>query len=225
MLNTQPQALKPGERTNAEGKPVSNKILLSITDEEYKVIRPHLQFVTMPHHLTLHEPHRIVKSVFFPNEGLISLVIELKNGKSVEAGLLGNEGAAGVTVVLGLDRTPLRHIVQIAGTGFGIKTSTLQDLLPSAPQFGSILGRYAAGLAMQVAQTAACNRVHKVEERLARWLLLAQDRIESGTIHITPGFPCNHARHRSLECKPRGGHITESGIDFAHPRGDQDHEP
>src|SRR5215469_7819295 len=218
MLNTQPRPLKPGERTNAEGKAVSNKILLSITDEEYKVIRPHLQFVTMPHHLTLHEPHRIVKSVFFPNEGLISLVIELKNGKSVEAGLLGNEGAAGVTVVLGLDRTPLRHIVQIAGSGFRIKTSTLQDLLHSAPQFVSILSRYAAGLAMQVAQTAACNRVHKVEERLARWLLLAQDRIDSGTIPITQDFLATMLGTDRSSVSLAAGILQKAGL-ISHTRG------
>src|ERR1700733_7098188 len=95
---------KPGERTNPDGKPVRNKILLSIPDVEYRLIRPHLEYLELPHHLSLHEPHRPVKHLHFPNEGLISLVVELKNGKSVEAGLLGNEGVAGMPAVLGMVR-------------------------------------------------------------------------------------------------------------------------
>ena len=84
MLST----VRPGERTNGEGKAVSNRLLLSLSDEEYGIIRPHLQFLAMPHGLILHEAHKTLKYVHFPNEGLISLVVELKNGKSVEAGSL-----------------------------------------------------------------------------------------------------------------------------------------
>jgi CRP-like cAMP-binding protein len=157
-------------------------------DEEYRTIRPHLKFLTLPHHLSLHEPHRTLKFLHFPNKGLISLVVELKNGKSVEAGLVGNEGASGVPAVLGLSRSPLQEIVQIEGNGFRINVATLREVLRSTPQLQMILSRYAAGLAMQVAQTAACNRIHKIEERLARWLLIAQDRVDSGIVPITHDF-------------------------------------
>jgi CRP-like cAMP-binding protein len=138
--------------------------------------------------MSLHQPHRTVKFAHFPNEGLISLVVELKDGKSVEAGLLGKDGAAGMPAVMGLSRSPLREVVQITGNGFRVKISTMREILQSSPQIHVILGRYAAGLAMQVAQTAACNRLHKIEERLARWLLIAQDRLESGTVNITHDF-------------------------------------
>jgi CRP-like cAMP-binding protein len=129
-----------------------------------------------------------VQFAHFPNEGLISLVVELKDGKTVEAGLLGNEGASGMPAVLGLRRSPLREIVQIAGKGFRVKVDALREILPSAPGLQAILSRYAAGLAMQVAQTAACNRLHKIEKRLARWLLIAQDGVDSGTLPITHDF-------------------------------------
>jgi CRP-like cAMP-binding protein len=155
---------------------------------EFSSIRHHLQFVDLPHHLSLHQPHRTVQFAHFPNEGLISLVVELKDGKTVEAGLLGNDGASGMPAVLGLGRSPLREIVQIAGNGFRVKVDTLREILPSAPGLRAILSRYAAGLAMQVAQTAACNRLHKIEKRLARWLLIAQDRVDSGTLPITHDF-------------------------------------
>jgi CRP-like cAMP-binding protein len=159
-----------------------------VPDVEFSSIRHHLQFVDLPHHLSLHQPHRTVQFAHFPNEGLISLVVELKDGKTVEAGLLGNDGASGMPAVLGLGRSPLREIVQIAGNGFRVKVDTLREILPSAPGLRAILSRYAAGLAMQVAQTAACNRLHKIEKRLARWLLIAQDRVDSGTLPITHDF-------------------------------------
>jgi CRP-like cAMP-binding protein len=188
MATVKLQVVQPGERTSPEGKPVSNRLLLALRDEEFRSIRPHLEFVNLPHHLSLHQPHRTVRFAHFPNEGLISLVVELNDGKSVEAGLLGKDGASGMPAVLGLSRSPLREIVQITGNGFRVKISTLREILESHPQMHMILGRYAAGLAMQVAQTAACNRLHKIEERLARWLLIAQDRLESGTVSITHDF-------------------------------------
>ncbi len=188
MAISKPQVMQPGERTNPNGKPIRNKPLLAMPDKEFRSIRPHLEFVNLPHHLTLHEPHRTVQFAHFPNAGLISLVVELKDGKSVEAGLLGNDGASGMSAVLGLSRSPLREIVQIAGNGFRVKISTLREILPSTPQMQIILSRYAAGLAMQVAQTAACNRIHRIEERLARWLLIAQDRVDSGIVPITHDF-------------------------------------
>ncbi len=182
------QATQPGERTSPGGKPVRNKLLLALGDEEFHSLRPHLEFVNLPHHMSLHQPHRTVKFAHFPNEGLISLVVELKDGKSVEAGLLGKDGAAGMPAAMGLSRSPLREVVQITGNGFRVKISAMREVLRSSPQIHVILGRYAAGLAMQVAQTAACNRLHKIEERLARWLLIAQDRLESGTVNITHDF-------------------------------------
>ena len=90
--------------------------------------------------------------------------------------------------VLGLSRSPLREIVQIEGDAFRVRVNALRELLPSTPILQATLNRYAAGLAMQVAQTAACNRLHKIEERLSRWLLIAQDRLDSGIVPITHDF-------------------------------------
>jgi len=182
------QVIQPGERTSPEGKPIRNKLLLSISDAEFRLIRPLLKFVSLPHHETLHQPHRIVRFAYFPNDGLISLVVEMHDGTSVEAGLLGRDGASGISAVLGLPRSPLREIVQISGEGLMLRISALREILPSTPELQMILNRYAAGLAMQVAQTAACNRIHKVEQRLARWLLIAQDRVESGAVPLTHDF-------------------------------------
>jgi CRP-like cAMP-binding protein len=188
MALTKLAIVQPGERTNPTGKPVRNNLLLAIPDQEFRKIRSRLQFIDLPHHLTLHQPHQSVRFAHFPNAGLISLVVELKDGRTVEAGLLGNEGASGMPAVLGLSRSPLREIVQIAGDAFRVRVDALKELLPSTPILQATLNRYAAGLAMQVAQTAACNRLHKIEERLSRWLLIAQDRVNSGIVPITHDF-------------------------------------
>ncbi|HEX4001067.1 MAG TPA: Crp/Fnr family transcriptional regulator [Candidatus Acidoferrales bacterium] len=182
------RTLHPGERTNPEGKPVSNKILLGIPDIEYGLLRPHLRYLDMPHHLSLHEPREKIEYAYFPNRGMVSLVIVTEAGKSVEVGVLGNEGFAGAPIAVGLRRSTVAEVVQIAGDGFRVGMAAMQRVLPSAPRLQAMLSRYAVLQGMQVAQTAACNRLHAVEQRLARWLLLAQDRVDSGQINLTHDF-------------------------------------
>jgi CRP-like cAMP-binding protein len=180
--------LQSGERTNPAGKPVCNKILLSIPDGEYRTIRPCLEHLILPSHLTLHEPGEALEHVYFLNDGLISLIVPMKNGQSVEAGVVGNEGVAGVPIAVGLTRSPVREIVQISGEGFKLRTREMGNILKSAPEFQMILTRYAVVQGMQVAQTVACNRLHRIEQRLARWLLMAQDRVDSASVAMTHDF-------------------------------------
>jgi CRP-like cAMP-binding protein len=176
------------ERTTSDGKPVANQILLSIPDNEFSAIGPHLEPVGLPRHSILHEPSEKLNFAYFPNAGLISLVVAMEDGKTVEAAVVGNEGAAGIPSAVSLTRSPLREVVQIAGDGFRVKVGTLQDVLKSAPELQMMLSRYAVIQGIQVAQTAACNRLHDVEQRLARWLLMAQDRVDGGSILITHDF-------------------------------------
>ena len=180
--------MQSGERTNAAGKPVSNKILLSISDSEYTPLRPHLEYVRLPNHLVLHERGGKLEFAYFLNRGLISLVVVMKDGKTAEAGVVGNEGFIGTPAVVGLSRGPLRAVVQITGDGFRVKVGALQNTLESTPHLQLMLNRYAVVRSMQVAQTAACNRLHEIKQRLARWLLMTQDRVDSGALPITHDF-------------------------------------
>ena len=180
--------MQSGERTNAAGKPVGNKILLSISDSEYNSLRPHLEYVRLPNHLTLHEGGEKLDFAYFPNSGLISLVVVMKDGKTAEAGVVGNEGFTGTPAVVGLSKGPLRAVVQVTGDGFRVKVGALQNTLESTPQLQLMLNRYAVVRSMQVAQTAACNRLHDIKQRLARWLLMTQDRVDSGVLPITHDF-------------------------------------
>ena len=182
------QIMQPNERTTTAGNRVGNKILLSISDKEYTLVRPHLEFLSMPHHLSLYEPGQPLEFVHFPNTGMVSLVIATKDGKTVEVGEVGREGFAGIQAAVGINRNQVREIVQIAGDGFRVRMGALKSVLQSAPELQRILIRYAVVQGMQFAQTAACNRLHNIEQRLARWLLITQDRVDSATLAITHDF-------------------------------------
>jgi CRP-like cAMP-binding protein len=182
------QVVQSGERTNTEGKPVSNLILLSISDSDYSSLRPHLEYVSMPNHLVLHEGGKKLEFAYFPNRGLVSLVVAMKDGKTAEAGIVGNEGFTGTPAAVGLSRSPLQAVVQITGDGFRVEVAALQNTLESTPHLQLMLSRYAVVQGMQVAQTAACNRLHDIKQRLARWLLMTQDRVDSESLPITHDF-------------------------------------
>lgn len=179
--------MHPSARTCGT-KQVRNLLLLSSPESGYLLLCPYLEFVNLPHRRCLHEAHQRIDFLYFPNAGLTSLVVALKDGKTVEAGLVGNEGVSGMSGVLGLNRSPLREVVQISGDGFRRRLEKVKDILRFTPHLQGAMNRFAAGLAMQVAQTAACNRLHNVEHRLARWLLMAQDRAESDLLPITHDF-------------------------------------
>jgi CRP-like cAMP-binding protein len=188
MATRRLQVVRSGERTNPAGKPVSNKILLSIPDAEYRLIRPHLEFLDLPNRLRLHEPPEKLQFAYFPNSGLVSIVVATKGGRDVEAGVVGCEGVVGTALAVGLDKSPLREVVQIEGAAFKVASRALQDTLPKTPDLQMRLSRYAVLHGMQVAQTAACNRLHDVAQRLARWLLMAQDRVDAAILPITHDF-------------------------------------
>ena len=182
------RVVQSGERTNAQGKPVSSLILLSISNSDYSSLRPHLEYVSLPNHLVLHEAGGKLEFAYFPNRGVISLVVVMKDGRTAEAGIVGNEGFTGTLAAVGLSRSPLHTVVQITGDGFRVEVGALQNTLEFAPHLQLMLSRYAAIRGMQVAQTAACNRLHDIGQRLARWLLMTQDRVDSGSLAITHDF-------------------------------------
>src|SRR5579863_1655864 len=177
-----------GERTNADGKPVSNKVLLAMPDNEYELMRADLMQIDLPDHLSLHEPTQNIEFVYFPNRGMVSQVVVTKDGRTVEVGVVGNEGYVGAGLAAGLSRSPVREIIQIAGDGSRMLGNVLERILRSAPQLQLILNRHTGLQGMQVAQTAACNRLHDIQQRLSRWLLMTQDRVDSGLLPITHDF-------------------------------------
>jgi CRP-like cAMP-binding protein len=125
---------------------------------------------------------------YFPNDGLLSLVVVLAEGKTVEAGIVGKEGLVGIPALAGLNRSPLREVVQITGDGLRMPVSKLTEFLREASHLRHEMERFSVLLGLQMAQTAGCNRLHGIEQRLARWLLMAQDRVSSASLPITHDF-------------------------------------
>ena len=176
------------ERTNIGGKHVTNKVLLATPDNEYQLMRSDLTYVDLPNHLSLHEPTQSIDFVYFPNRGMVSQVVVTKDGRTVEVGVVGNEGYVGAGLAVGLSRSSVREIVQISGDGFRMMGNALERILRSAPRLQMISSRHSGLQGMQVAQTAACNRLHDIQQRLARWLLMTQDRVNLGVLPITHDF-------------------------------------
>lgn len=182
------QIVRPGERTNFEGKPIANTILLAIPDEEFAAIREVLHYLDLPHYTVLHEPRKKLEYAYFLNTGMASLVFNTNHRESVEVGVIGNEGFAPIPVAAGIRHSPHEAIMQISGDGFQLPVDNLQAALKTSPQLQKLLSRYATVHGLQAAQTAGCNRLHDLEQRLARWLLLIQDRVGSGLLRITHEF-------------------------------------
>ena len=182
------QVLRPGERTNIEGRPVRNSILLAIPDEEFAGIRGTLQFLDLPLYVVLHEARKKLEYAYFLNSGMASSVFNTNGGESVEVGVTGNEGFTPIPAAAGIRHSPHEVMMQVSGNGFRMPVDELQAVLRSTPQLQTLLNRYATVHGLQTAQTAGCNRLHALEQRLARWLLLIQDRVGSGLLKITHDF-------------------------------------
>ena len=185
---------------------MGNKVMLSPTPRQFRMVRPRLRLQTLSQHNILHESQRRVDWIYFPNDGLISLVIVMANGKTAEASVVGSEGVVGLEGAFGLKRSPIREIVQVSGTSYRMVSEKLQKIFQSDPDILLRFSRFAIINRMQVSQTAVCNRLYEVEKRLARWLLMTQDRVRSGFIAMT------HDSLATMLGTDRGGVTTAAGV-------------
>lgn len=175
-------------RNDGDGKGIGNLLLLAIPPQEWAQLSPSLELVRLKLHQVLHEAGEAIKSVYFLNNGLASVLTVLPDGKSVEVGLIGKEGFVGLPVIFGFKTSPLRVMIQSDATAYRVDVQSLRKILPDCPALEKQLQRFTMILGMQSTQIAACNRLHDVEERLARWLLMSHDRIGGDTMPLTQEF-------------------------------------
>ena len=213
------------QRTSVEGKQITNKVLLAIPDNEYELMRPDLAYIDLPHHLSLHEPTQTLEFAYFPNRGMVSQVVVTKDGQTVEVGVVGKEGFVGAGLAVGLTRSSVREVIQIAGDGFRVMGNALERILRSAPQLQVILNRHTGLQGMQVAQTAACNRLHDIQQRLSRWLLMTQDRVGASIASHHPRFHCDDDGHRPIHGEPGSVTHAKKRNHRLRPRRSEDCEP
>ena len=195
-----------------DGEGVQNEILLSLSSKERDLIFPHLMFIELATHVVLHEPGEPIKFGYFLNSGLASVLTVLTEGKSVEVGLTGKEGFVGLPLLVGFSTSPTRTVIQIKATGFRISARTLEHVMRQSSGLVNRLQRYVQVLGMQGTQVAACNRLHEVDERLARWLLMCQDRIGSNFVPLTQEFLAHMLGTRRASVTVAAGMLQKAGL-------------
>jgi CRP-like cAMP-binding protein len=168
--------------------PVKNKILAALPADQYQRILPHLEPFEFWHGRVIYEMEGIIDYMYFPEGSLISLVTQMSDGKIIEVGLVGNDGMSGLAALFGQKKSAERAIVQIPDGGVRAPSSFIKNEFQKGEGLQATLLTYANSLMRQVAQTAACNASHTVEERLSRWLLMCQDRIDSSQLNLTQEF-------------------------------------
>lgn len=164
---------------------VRNRILAALPREEFKLIADKMHRVEHALGQSLHRAGEPIDQVFFVESGFISALTMLSDGQPLEIGLIGAEGVAGVSVVLGATNSYSETMCQTPGAAYRIATSALREVVADAPRLHDLLLRYTHAFHVQVAQTAACNAHHDLGQRLARWLLAAHDRSDVPELSLT----------------------------------------
>lgn len=162
-----------------------NRLLAALPLEDYQRLTSHLEVVSLSFRQVLHEPGEPIEYVYFPEQSLVSLVTVMEDGTTMEVSLISSEGMVGIPVILGCHTTNTRAIVQVADGAVRISASALRAEFDRGGALHRLLLRYTQFLLAQVSQTAICNRLHTLEERFARWLLLVQDSVESDVLPLT----------------------------------------
>jgi CRP-like cAMP-binding protein len=173
----------PTQRT-----PAVNRLLEALPKNDLRRMRSRCDAVELAFADVLYTPGERLSQVYFPTTGFISLIMPAGASASLEVGLVGNEGMFGIPLALGVDVSPMRAVVQGAGSALRMGAASFRRLLAQSPALQREIDRYVFVHLTQLAQTAACTRFHVVEARLARWLLMTQDRAHANAFHVTQEF-------------------------------------
>jgi CRP-like cAMP-binding protein len=165
-----------------------NRLLAALPDAEYQRLIPHLDHVSLSFKQVLHEVGELIEYVYFPHEAIVSSLSTMADGSMIEVGLVGNDGVIAIPAALGDNIATTTAMVQLPGSGMRMKASVLKSEFQRGGSFQSLLLRYMQAQHTFVSQNAACNRLHHLEGRLARWLLLVYDRVGSNELPLTHEF-------------------------------------
>jgi CRP-like cAMP-binding protein len=169
----------------ANGAPAVNRLLDTLPKKEYARLLPKLKSVNLVLGEVLYEPGDLIRYVYFPNDSIVSLISEVSGTSWLEVGMVGNEGVAGLAVFMGVSSSPTRALVQGSGTAMRMSSAAVRTEANRLGGLHDILHRYSHSLLAQVSQSSVCNRFHLVDARLARWLLMTNDRLGAGEFPLT----------------------------------------
>jgi CRP-like cAMP-binding protein len=165
-----------------------NRLLELLPANDFDRLRPHLDPVPLDYKLELYGAGKPIAFVYFPVTGVASIINTMKDGSAAEVGTVGNEGMVGLPVILGDTVAPSEAYVQVPGTAMRMPASLFREALEGSSTMRAVMLRYVHALFNQIAQTAACNAFHDVEQRCCRWLLMTHDRVQSDRFILTQEF-------------------------------------
>lgn len=170
--------------------PIYNRLLAALPAGEYRRLLPDLEQIPLTYGESLYERGDTIEYVYFPDSGIISL-LAVEDGAMLEVGIVGQEGIVGIAVFLGVKTSSNRAIVQGQGFAMRMKTAAFLTECDQRGMLPRLLRRFTQSLLAQVSQSAVCYRLHSAEDRLARWLLMTSDRMETKDFHLTQDFLSN----------------------------------
>lgn len=166
----------------------TNRLLFALGESAYRELAPHLETVSLTIRQKLYEPNQPIENVYFPINGVVSMLAHMEGGGLIEVATVGNEGMVGLPLFLGADVTPGTSFSQVPGDALRMPANAFRNAIARNGSFTKILHRYTQALMVQISQGTACNRVHSLEERCARWLLLCHDRVGADEFMLTQEF-------------------------------------
>jgi CRP-like cAMP-binding protein len=169
-------------------EPSANRLLGLLPASAYERLRPHLHRIPLEYRQSLYRANKPIEFVYFVEAGVGSLVNTMRNGQAAEVGTIGNEGLVGLPIVFGDDRSPTSVYVQVPGAGLRMKATLFKRELARSASMRTVMLHYAHAFFNQVAQSAACNQFHSIQQRCCRWLLMTHDRMQSNEFLLTQEF-------------------------------------
>ena len=192
---------------------VGNRLLAALPRSEQKQLLPKLERVPLAIGDILYEPDEPICHTYFPYQGVVSILSLLEGRSSIEVGTVGNEGVAGITIFLGVDSSPNRAVVQVPGEAMKMKASDFKEAVKKdGSKFRELVQLYAYVLLTQLSLSVACNRFHSVERRLARWLLMMQDRAQVDEFLFTQELISRMIGTRRPHVSTAVGNLHNSGL-------------
>ena len=165
-----------------------NRLLSGLNQSIYEELAPHLETVSLTLRQKLYEPNQRIDNVWFPVNGVVSMLAHMEGGGLIEIATVGNEGMIGLPLFLGADVTPGTSFSQVPGDALRMPADAFRKAIANGGPLTKILHRYTQALMVQISQGTACNRAHSLEERCARWLLLCHDRVGADEFMLTQEF-------------------------------------
>jgi CRP-like cAMP-binding protein len=198
---------------------VANSLLAALPDKVYQSLHARLEPITLSFGEVLYHPGETIRHVYFPTDTLVSLLTQAEGHQALEVGMVGREGMLGIPLALGVNDSPVSAVVQGAGMALRMTSAHFRKEFQQSVQLQREVYHYIYELMIQMTQTAACNRFHCVEARLARWLLMTRDRVRSNQFHLTQDLLSNMLGVRRVGITKAAGDLRQRKL-ISYNRGE-----